>query len=178
MAARVIVGTEKVLREAGGPSEVPEGAYGRKGGRLWVCSRPGQSESPKITSAYKKHRKKQRTVHVATLMDICHLKHAESEPTFQKYKGRVVLQGDIVKDDSSFHAVFTDQGSFASQMTAAKINVRHCKGYQDVTCSRRSISLHHQVKMEDAPHLLKLPKPRHKWPESWSNIEAPVVLLD
>ena len=33
---------------------------------------------------------------------------------------RVVLRGDIVKDDSGFYAVFTEQGSSASQMTAAK----------------------------------------------------------
>ena len=42
--------------------------------------------------------------------------------------------------------------------------------------------------MEDAPKLLKIPKsecpdiwirlPRHKWPESWSSIEDPVVALD
>ena len=38
-----------------------------------------------------------------------------------KYKGRVVLRGDIVKDDSGSYAVFTEQGSSASQMTAAKI---------------------------------------------------------
>ena len=36
-------------------------------------------------------------------------------------KGRVVLRGDIVKDDSGSYAVFTEQGSSASQMTAAKI---------------------------------------------------------
>ena len=38
-------------------------------------------------------------VHFATLMDICHLKNAELEAKHQKYKGRVVLRGDIVKDD-------------------------------------------------------------------------------
>ena len=36
----------------------------------------------------------------ASLMDICHLKNAELEAKHQKYKGRVVLRGDIVKDDS------------------------------------------------------------------------------
>ena len=40
------------------------------------------------------------TVHFASLMDICHLKNAELEAKHQKYKGRVVLRGDIVKDDS------------------------------------------------------------------------------
>ena len=33
-------------------------------------------------------------------MDICHLKNAELEVKHQKYKGRVVLRGDIVKDNS------------------------------------------------------------------------------
>ena len=51
-----------------------------------------------------------------------------------------------------------------------------------------AVSLYTQVKMEDAPKLLKSPKsecpdiwirlPRHKWPKSWSNIEEPVVLID
>ena len=40
------------------------------------------------------------TVHFASSMDICHVKNAESEAKHQKYKGRVVLRGDIVKDDS------------------------------------------------------------------------------
>ena len=60
-------------------------------------------------------------VHFASLMDICHLKNAELEAKHQKYKGRVVLRGDIVKDDSGSYAVFTEQGSSASQMTAARV---------------------------------------------------------
>ena len=35
-------------------------------------------------------------------MNLCHLKNSELEPNFKKYKGRVVLRGDIVKDDSRF----------------------------------------------------------------------------
>ena len=66
-------------------------------------------------------------------MDICHLKNAELEAKHQKYKGRVVLRGDIVKDDSGSYAVFTEQGSSASQMTAAKswISYPDCQGAQD-----------------------------------------------
>ena len=59
--------------------------------------------------------------HFASLMDICHLKNAELEAEHQKYKGRVVLRGDIVRDDSGSYAVFTEQGSSASQRTAAKV---------------------------------------------------------
>ena len=45
-------------------------------------------------------RNKGRQVHFASLMDMCHLKNSELELQYQKYKGRVVLRGDIVKDDS------------------------------------------------------------------------------
>ena len=45
-------------------------------------------------------KKEQRTVQFVTLMDICRLKNVELEPKYQKYKDRVVLRGDIVKDDS------------------------------------------------------------------------------
>ena len=64
--------------------------------------------------------REKKKVHFATLMDICHLKNAELESKLQKYTGRVVLRGDVVKDDSGAYAVFTEQGSSASQMTAAK----------------------------------------------------------
>ena len=66
-------------------------------------------------------RTKGAKVHFASLMDMCHLKNVELETKHQKYKGRVVLQGDIVIDDSGSNAVFIDQGSSASQMTAAKV---------------------------------------------------------
>ena len=66
-------------------------------------------------------RTKGATVHRASLMDICHLKNAELEAKHQKYKGRVVLRGDIVKDDSGSYAVFTEEGSSAYQLTAAKV---------------------------------------------------------
>ena len=90
------------------------------------------------------------TVHFASLMDICHLKNAELEAKHQKYKGRVVLRGDIVKDDSGSYAVFTEQGSSASQMTAAKImdiisRLPGCDGQ-----AADAVSAYTQVKMEDA----------------------------
>ena len=62
-----------------------------------------------------------KKVHFATFMVICHLKNAELELNSQKYKRRIVLRGDIVTDDSGAYAVFTEQGSSGSLMTAAKI---------------------------------------------------------
>ena len=66
-------------------------------------------------------RTKGARVHFASLIDIFHLKNAELEAKHQKYKGRVVLRGDTVKDDSGSYAVFTGQGSSSSQMTATKV---------------------------------------------------------
>ena len=95
------------------------------------------------------------TVHFASLMDICHLKMLNWRQSTKKYKGRVVLRGDIVKDDSGSYAVFTEQGSSASQMTAAKImdiisRLSGCDGQ-----AADAVSAFSQVKMEHAHKFLK-----------------------
>ena len=132
-------------------------------------------------------RTKGAKIHFASLMDICHLKNAELEAAkHQKYKGRVVLRGDIVKDDSGSYAVLTEQGTSASQMTAAKVVdiISRLPG-----CARQATdAVSVQVEMEDAPKLLRIPKsecpdiwirlPRHKWPKSWSSVEELVVPLE
>ena len=128
------------------------------------------------------------TVHFASLMDLCHLKNAELEAKHQKYKGRVVLRGDIVKDDSGAYAVFTEQSSSASQMTAAKVmdiisRLPGCDGQ-----AADAVSAYTEIKIEDAHKLLKVPKsecpdiwirlPQHKWPKSKSSTEDPVDPLE
>ena len=86
---------------------------------------------------------------VHLLMDICHLKNAGLEPRSQKFTGRVVLRGDIVKDDSGAHAV-SEQGSSASQMTAAKV-MDVIARLPDSAGQADAVSADTQVKMEDAP---------------------------
>ena len=127
-------------------------------------------------------RTKGAKVHFASLMDICHLKNAELEAKHQKYKGRVVLRGDTVKDDSGSYAVFSEQGSSASQMTAAKVmdiisRLPGCTGQ-----AADAVFAYTQVKMEDVPKLLKIPK--SECPDTWIRLsrykwlEDPVVPLD
>ena len=63
-----------------------------------------------------------------------------------------------MKDDSGSYAVFTEQGSSAPQMTAAKVmdiisRLPGCAGQ-----AADAVSAYTQVKMEDAPKLLKIPK--------------------
>ena len=93
-----------------------------------------------------------------------------------------MLREDIVKDDSGACAVFPEQGSSASQMTAAKImdviaRLPGCGGQ-----AADALSAHTQVKLEDAPRLLKIPKsecpdvwirlPRHKWPHHGGKLRS------
>ena len=88
-------------------------------------------------------RKKSRTVHFASVMDVSHLQNSELKPQYQKYRGRVVLRGDIVKDDSGAKEVFTEQGSSVSQMTAAKVmDIIFKTTRMRRTSSRCSIRLH------------------------------------
>ena len=75
-------------------------------------------------------------------MDLCHPKNSELDKKLEKYIGHAVLRGVVVKDDSWSYAVFTEQGSSASHMTAAK--VLH-------VISKQVMQYHTQVKMEDAP---------------------------
>ena len=120
-------------------------------------------------------------------MDICHLKNDELE-TKHHNKSRVVLRGDIVKDDSGSYAASTEQESSAPQMMAAKVmdiiyRMPGCAGQE-----ADAVSDYTQVKMEDASTSPKISKsegpdiwvrlPRHKWPKSWSNMEDPVVPLE
>ena len=66
-----------------------------------------------------------------------------------------MLRGDIVKDDSGAYAVFTEQSSSASQMTAAKVmgviaRLAGCDGQ-----AADAASAYTQIKLEDPPRLLK-----------------------
>ena len=81
-----------------------------------------------------------------------------------------------MKDDSGAYAVFTEQSSSVSKMTATQImefiaRLPDCDGQAADAVSAYT---------EDAPKLLRTPKsecpdrwirnPRHRWPKSWSNI--------
>ena len=98
------------------------------------------------------------------------------------------LRGDIVEDDSDACAVFTEQGSSASQMTAAKVmdviaRLPDCDGQ-----AADAVSAYTEVRLEYAPRSLKVPKSecpdlwirllRHNWPKSWSSMEDPVMPLE
>ena len=64
--------------------------------------RPPWAES-KVTSkveVIQRTKLEGKKVHVATLMDVCHLKNSEMEKKFQQCNGRVVSRGDSVVDNT------------------------------------------------------------------------------
>ena len=95
-----------------------------------------------------------------------------------QYQGRVVLRGDIVKDDSGAHAVFTETGSSASQMTAAKVmyviaRLTGCDGQEADTVSATH-KYNWLFKIPDS----ECPDVGICWAKSWANIEDPMVPLE
>ena len=160
-----------------------------KGGSGKIISKTGENPAWQVTKVRNKKevineaRTKGRKVHFASLMNLCHLKNSELNLSIKSTKAELYSEGTLWKIDSASYAVFTDQGSSASQMTAAKIidtmsRLPGCAGQ-----AADAVSAYTQVKMEDAPTLLKIPKsegpdiwirlPKHDWPKSWSSMEDP-----
>ena len=97
--------------------------------QLWI--RSGKSSKQYQLGCWKSQKE------VATLMDICHLKNEELEPKYHKYKGRVVLRGDVVKDNSGsccshrvrFVCVTCDgRRSYGCHCRARRDALSHCFG--------------------------------------------------
>ena len=72
-------------------------------------------------------------------------------------KAESYSRGDIVKDDSGSYAVFIEQGSSASQMTADKIMDTASQLLRCASQAAEAVSAKTQAKMEDAPTLSKIP---------------------
>ena len=96
-------------------------------------------------------------VHFATLMDICHLKKSVVRTNnTRSIKGESC--SEVAKDDSGSNAVNTEQGTFASRMTAAKVMDVIARRRDSAEQAADAVSAHTQVKMEDGRKLLRIPK--------------------
>ena len=108
-----------------------------------------------------KARNKCHTIHVASSMDFVSSQEFGVEPQIQKYIGRVVLRGDIVKmvQDHTQYLLNKDrQGSSSSQMTAAKVMDVISREPQCAGQAADAVSAYTQVKMQDAHKLSQIPK--------------------
>ena len=135
-------------------------------------------------------RKNGTKVHFGGIMELCSEKHSELPPEKRKYKGRVVFRGDQVKDETGSFAVFTEQGTSASHLEAAKIldSIARFPGFNGEDCD--AVKAYTQVTLKDLHDMLgkrgaismeyvetwvSLPPSRR--PPSWRSIDNPVCIL-
>merc|ERR1712185_223719 len=112
-------------------------------------------------------------------MDLCSEKHSELPLEKRKYKGRVVFRGDQVKDEDGFYAVFSEQGTSASHLAAAKFidAIVRFPGNDgenaDATSAYTQVSLDELAKYHDKPADTWISIPPHQRPKSWSQYQDP-----
>ena len=123
-----------------------------------------------------------KEVHFGDLMELCFLKHAELDVALQKYKGRCVFRGDNVKDQDGTYAVFSEQGTSASHIAAAKFidAVARFPGNSgedaDATGAYTQVSLESMTDVFPVPTWIRLPK--YRQPKWWRDkFDNPVVPL-
>ena len=125
-----------------------------------------------------------KTVHFGTLMELCSKKHSEMAEEFHIWKGRVVFRGDQVKDETGHFAVFSEQGTSASQMSAAKFldataRCPGCKGEDsDAVGAYAQVILKDIAKVKGVEHITTwITLPRNRRPAWWSKFSEPVPEL-
>ena len=129
-----------------------------------------------------------KRIHFGELMELCHLKNSQMSKEHQKYKGRVVFRGDLVKVEDGSFAVFTEQGTSASHMAAAKVldTIGNMPGNDAEDADAEGA--YTQVFLEDFAYLLSsssettetwITLPKYRWPLEWeaAGIVEPVVPL-
>ena len=139
-----------------------------------------------LTSSVRRRRMENNSLR--DLMDLCHLKNAKLAKHLQKYKRRVVLQGRKRQRRRKIQSCIHRARSSASQMAAAKILDTISKLLDTAGETSDAISACTQVKMTEAPRLLRMPSkecPEHvdhnfpqQRPEGWDEIDGAVVLFD
>ena len=106
---------------------------------------------------------------------MCFVKHSELRSQFHVYKGRVVFQGNQVKDQDGFSAIYGDQGTSASHLSATKFldaiaRLPGCNGADSDAVGAYTQAFH----QGDLTHV-SIPKDRR--PKSWKRFRNPVCRL-
>ena len=122
-----------------------------------------------------------KTIHFGSLMDLCHEKHSELPPERRTYKGRVVFRGDQVKDETGCYAVFSEQGTSASHLSAAKSLDYIARIPGNAGGDSDAIGAHHQVVLDEMSECINVDTwislpPAHR-PPSWHKLQNPVCRL-
>ena len=120
---------------------------------------------------------KGETAHVARVFGLVVEKNHElpEDDPKRKYKGRAVVGGDNMRDETGNYALFQDLGSCPATMEAARAadaygcldghDIQQCDAEQAYT----------QAELSGTPTWVRLP--RDQWPASWAGMKDPVCPL-
>ena len=130
-----------------------------------------------------------KSVLFGSLMELRHVKNAEVRSADPNYKGRLVFRGDTVKDETGYYAVFSEQGTSASQLAAAKVvdAIARCPGcsgadsdargaYTQVSLLKAHLSMG-GAKENFVETWISFENMPWRRPKSWDKIEDPVCVL-
>ncbi len=133
-------------------------------------------------------RERGETIHMARIFGIMVLKNAELEEKLQKYKYRVVFQGNNVVDANWQAAMFQDLGSSPASMESGKLldfigTLREDHGIQQADAEQAYV----QAKLSGPTTWIYVPD--EAWPDEWyywnadgtkgaPKYEKPVVILE
>ena len=117
-----------------------------------------------------------RTMHFGCIFPILTLKGSElKDPKLQKWKGRVVFQGNNVKDQNNNVAVYQEMSSCGSLMIAGKLI--DAIGCLPVYIAMQADAQQAYTQSELGGYETWIFLPRDQWPPSWAKFRNPVVPL-
>ena len=126
---------------------------------------------------FREARQKNEKVHIGRISEICVEKGSElpeGHPE-RKFKGRVVFQGNNVKDENWDVAMFHELSSAPATMQAAKAaDAYGLLAGHAIECADGE-QAYIQSKLGGTPTMIRLPKER--WPAEWSHMSDPVCPL-
>ena len=93
----------------------------------------------------------------ASVMDLCHPdQYQQPAKHLRKYRSRVILREDNVKDDKGYRAALTEQGAPASQVAAATFMKTVSRLPAKAGAAHDTVSARTHVRMSEALHNVKM----------------------
>lgn len=110
-------------------------------------------------------RTQSRTVNIGKVIPLCFIKNSQLPEAQHVYKGRVVLRGNCINDDTWCFAVFSEQGTSASHMAASNMlaalaHMPDMEGQDADACGAYT-----QSDLHGDDTWVELPQ--HQWAASW-----------
>ena len=103
---------------------------------------------------------------MGNLMALCFIKFAEMSEEQQKYKGRMVLRGDDVRDEEGAMAVFQELSSQPTNIADANSNIAYGCLPGHTTTTVDAIRAYVQSTLNSL-HEIWIALPKELWPPEW-----------